>query len=247
MDGPRPCPPQDARTRLCRGTGGQYIIDKHDSTAANLCPISYSKDAADIARPRRTPHADAGRRRLGAEQRVDGKLDPRRGGDRPRQKRRLVEAAPPQPPAVQRHRHQQYISLQDTSAGTQHLPGHHRRQMLAVTVLKTEQRRASRAAIDQRRPRTGIAWRLGQTLSTQRARATINLERQAATAAHGIGYELQQRPTIATIAPIGIDNGPTAGTSWWQHQIDQGLHRLEHLESLTDCRHSESHDQRRTL
>ena len=114
--------------------------------------------------------------------------------DRLGQQRRLVEAARPQPPPMQRHRHQRIGLVQQFAAGARHPAAHGGREIEPVAVFQRMHQRARDLVVAHRGARPVVGRRVGDRLHRQHARAGIVGERNAEPLAIGRRDERELRP-----------------------------------------------------
>ena len=143
--------------------------------------------------------------------------------DRLRQQCRLVVAATEQPPAMQRHRHQQIRLAQQRSARARHVRRQHRGKLGAVGVLERQ---------DQPSPLCVIAQRSAGTLEHRRCAAAAGTEvldtaqgrvreRHAAARAERLGDEAGLPEALGTQQARRINRCIAGDAVRRQQQVEQ--------------------------
>ena len=105
--------------------------------------------------------------------------------DRLRQQRRLVEAPRPQPPPMQRHRHQRVGAFKQLAAGARHPLAGGRREVEPVAVFQRMHQCARDLVVAHRSARPVVCRRIGDRLHGENARAGVVHERDAEPLAIG--------------------------------------------------------------
>ncbi len=134
------------------------------------------------------------RRRLDALERAVAHRHAARLGDDLGQQRRLVEAPRPQPPPVQRHRHERVGVRQQFAPGARHPAAHGGREVEPVAVFEGMHERARDVVVAHGGARAVIGRRIGDRLHRQHAGAGIVGERNAEPLAIGRRDERELRP-----------------------------------------------------
>ncbi len=152
---------------------------------------------------------------------------------RGRDQRRLVEPARPQPPAVERHRHQQIGVVR-------HDPNQLPRDRLGKgdppAIFEAQRHRPRDIAIGNRRTNPSVSRRTGETRVAARPRPLIDRERTMTRRAPGRRKEAQPAPACRAEAMIGAGDRTTARTPRRQRKIGDETQRGEPGGHVPPCR-----------
>ena len=146
-------PQQRPRAGVRGGAGGQHVVDQHQAAARRPRPCARRHAGTRPAHSARARHCDSptccavALTRLSAASATGTPLS---CAIALAQQRRLVEAARPQPPPVQRHRHQRVGVRQQLAPGARHPAAHDRargragRRISARAPARGRRRRSAR-------------------------------------------------------------------------------------------------------
>src|SRR4051812_43131941 len=214
-------PLQGARAGAGGGAAGEDVVDQQDLAAAHrpLPRLAHREGAAHRLRPLAPAEALERRRRAGADQQIERERTAGRARQRTGDQGGLVVAPLPDPPAVERHRHEQGLRVRLQPAA------HEAREGLGhsgpAAIFELEGDGAGDLAISDGGAQAVERRRLGEAAAALRLRAGAERERQAATGAAGVGEELELRPAVEAEIARFRDDRPAGGATRRQREIDR--------------------------
>lgn len=159
------------RTRACRQQGldagiagcpaGQHIVHQQHRKPAKIAPRMRADRSLKRLRPLGPTQPSERRRAPVPDQRIDHKPAPGQKGQFARQQGRLVVPTPPQPPAMQGHRHDHLIAGTRPRQPRGDHPRHHRSQCNLPPMFEAQHQLPRACIITGRRRNPAMARRLG--------------------------------------------------------------------------------------
>lgn len=214
-------------TGIACGAAGIHIVDQYHRLAAKRASARWRHGKCSRHRPAALMPAEPPqqRRRPRAAEQTDIALNARKARQGLRHQRGLIEAAPPQPPSVQRHRHQDIGIGGDQAA---HMAGHGFGIGSPPPIFQPQRDRSRDIAISDGRAHPGMARRRGNTSGAADIIASIIRQRQIAACAPWRRDEMQLAPAGGTKAVILPRREATSWAARRQDDIGRKAKRPAH-------------------
>ncbi len=189
-----------------------HVVDQHDPPAPHRGPAPF--DDAKCAGHRfgalTRAHAAQHRRRArsGKHHRIGGQATP--PADRACDQRRLVEPARPEPPTMERHRHEQ---LRPFGQQPHHRPRDRFGESRAAAIFEPQRDAARNLAISDGGPRAVMERRPIEACAAACIGAAIDIERLAARRTPGRPQKTKPAPAFGAEAMIGLGHRAASGAT----------------------------------
>ena len=217
LDPSRACPFQHPRARLGGASAGEHVVDQHYRSFPRLRGSRHRESTRDrLRRCSGLSPLSGGVRLIRRSRRIGGEVQPLRHFAR--DQRRLVEPAPPQPPAMQRHRRPAPASPDGATSGAMYRAMVRAMRDLAP-IFQPDREAARQFVISHGRSGPRDPRRLGE--ADARSSSPPSPEAGFRRSRSRIAQELDLPPAIGAEAVDLADDRPASGAARRQREIER--------------------------